>query len=261
MRIPGHLRRRGWAPATGRREDGPGRRRARATAVVVAGGLAVSLVGGCSGEQVVGSDLCPADTNISTKPASSEVTGLLDFTGSFDYTSEQFLRQVDAIVVRAVDSGSALRIMTFSGAASSVRTLLLCVTTEPDGNSDAAAAAIREDIQRTLTEAARNKVTHAPPGADGTDIWGAWSAYSDAERLAGSRTAIMLTDGQQTKRTRVPLRLAGVRAEMWNIGRLQDAALPSEKAAELVRIWETVLTEGGSTDVEVSTSEYQGVGR
>jgi hypothetical protein len=252
-------------PIDGRRGGGTRRPRSRFLKAFLASLGAIFLTAGtltgCS-ETPTGSSLCPADLLTVTKPASAEVTGLLDFTGSFDNTSEEFLRQIDAIVATATDSGAALRIMTFAGASSSVETLMLCRTTVPDANSDAAAASIRDDVRDVLVQAAREKVAAAPPGEGGSDIWGAWAAYAQAERLADDRFAIMLTDGQQTFRSRPPLDLADVHAEMWDIGRLRDGdTVSSEKAAAWVKAWDEVLRNGGASDVEVSSGEFQGVAK
>jgi hypothetical protein len=153
--------------------------------------------------------------------------------------------------------------MTFAGAASGAQTLLLCPTTAPEANSAAAAAPIRTEIRTLLAKAAREKVAAAPPGEGGSDIWGAWAAYAAAPKLAGDRTAIMLTDGQQTFKSRPPLDLAGARAEMWNIGRLRDGgSVPSVTAAKWTKVWEKFLRDHGASKIEVSSGEYiQGAAR
>jgi hypothetical protein len=220
--------------------------------VLVGGALA-----GCTVPRPVGSALCPADLHTVQENASSEVTGLLDLAGTFDNASTGFLRQVDAIVATAVHSGSAFRIMTFSGAASDVDTLMLCRTTVPAADSGDAGAFARDEIFRILMQSAREKVAAVAPGQGGSNIWGAWAAYSRAEKLADDRLVIMLTDGEQTFRSRPPLDLSGVRTEMWNIGRLRNGGtVSSEQAEGWIAAWQQVLRDGGASDIMISMDEY-----
>lgn len=244
----------------GRRSRQAPARRVGLTLVTAVFGAA-AVLSACGEAAPTGSSLCPVDQLTVPGDAQAEVTGLLDLTGSFDNTSEGFLRQVDAIVTTAVDKDAALRIMTFSGSSTGVKTLILCPSTVPDVNNDAVLDQRRTEIGEILTAGVRKTVAAAPPGEGGSDIWGAWAAYADAEVLADDRFAIMLTDGQQTFHSRPRMDLSGVTTEMWNIGRLRDGGtVPSEQAAKWIDDWTGVLTAASARDVRVTTGEYQGVG-
>jgi hypothetical protein len=189
----------------------------------------------------------------------------LDFSGSFisgEPARARMHAQVRSLVEQTVERGQALRVLTFTGAASGASTIVSCPSLAPRYNNAAARPRKVENLKRKATvavdaalEAAIQARAKQPQGR-GTSIVGGFLAIDQSAPLVSSgtpRDAVMFSDGEGREED-AGVDLSDFRTvSLYGVGANASGPADTAVAAAAAERWARWLTAHGARSPNVST--------
>lgn len=228
------------------------------------------MMTGCSGPamtQPVGeAGSCPEAIARLVDPgqAAGEINASVDKTKSFfDGASadSSIAAQVKAIVAKAIDTKSALRVSVFTGSIATVLVAVECRSMAARFNNEKAAGRRTAHLKEVAAKAVLEAVVAATPrsGGQGSSVGGAWAALAESAPLAASRTALMLSDGRGPLDD-LPVDLGGYdTVGMYNIERVQGRSGDTAAVFAATSRWtEWLIAHGAKREgLTVTSGEYR----